>query len=381
MLDRFSVYIHFPTLLKIVRTTYSRQAIHPRHAILTCAFLFMFIVLRCIVSLVRMLDLVFFPGYRNQPIIAPIYIVGNPRSGTTFSHRLLAQDDQFTYFKLWHTIFPAVTFYKVFGFCSIVDRWVGRPFSRAMNWVSGKGFRGWESIHQTGPAAAESDEMLFMYAMLSPLLGLMFPFFRELDVAMFVDHLPEKNKRKLMVYYRDCLQRHLYATGPERILLQKVALIAGRIQTIYETFPDMRIVHLVRHPYESIPSLVSMFQVPWKSLAPQALTDTRRSRELAQIIYAYYRSLLVMKQRLPDSQFIEVRYEDLVADPKRTVERIYQEYGLELSLKFNDSLDKEVERAKAYQSRHAYSLDDCGLTRDEVREALADVFEAYGFRP
>lgn len=341
----------------------------------------MFIVLRSIVSFVRILDLLFFPGYRKQPIIAPIYIVGNPRSGTTLSHRLLAQDDQFTYFKLWHTIFPAVTFYKVFGAFGVADRWMGRPLERVINWVSGKGFSGWESIHKTGPGKAESDEMLFMYALLSPLLGLMFPYFKELDEAMFVDHLSAKSRRKLALYYRDCLQRHLYATGPDRILLQKVALIAGRIHTIYETFPDMRIVHLVRHPYESIPSLVSMFHAPWKSLAPHALTNARRSRELAQMIYDYYRILLGLKQSLPDTQFMDVRYQDLVADPKRIVENVYQECGLELSLKFSDSLDMEIERVKAYKSRHVYSLDDCGLSKEEVRKALSDVFEAYGFNP
>jgi hypothetical protein len=35
------------------------------------------------------LDRVFFRGYRKQPIDRPIFIVGNPRSGTTFLHRLL----------------------------------------------------------------------------------------------------------------------------------------------------------------------------------------------------------------------------------------------------------------------------------------------------
>ena len=40
-------------------------------------------------SLTLRLDRIAFPGYRQQPIDRPIFIVGNPRSGTTFLHRLL----------------------------------------------------------------------------------------------------------------------------------------------------------------------------------------------------------------------------------------------------------------------------------------------------
>ncbi len=48
------------------------------------------------------LDRVFFPGFRDTPIVAPIFIVGNGRSGTTHIQRILSADaERFSYFKTW----------------------------------------------------------------------------------------------------------------------------------------------------------------------------------------------------------------------------------------------------------------------------------------
>ena len=55
------------------------------------------------------LDNVFYRRYRKQPIDRPIFIVGNPRSGTTFLHRLLLGAGGMAAFELWEMLFPAIT--------------------------------------------------------------------------------------------------------------------------------------------------------------------------------------------------------------------------------------------------------------------------------
>ena len=375
------MYFHFESLLKVLRLTFSRGRFSFRHAFFSVLFVALFLVLRTGVWFVRLLDDVFFPGYRRQSLEKPIFIVGNPRSGTTFLHRLISGDKQFAYFRLYHTIFPAVVFYRVVALLGRLDRRIGNFFARTLRALSGKGFRGWADIHRTGLDEAESDEMLFVYAMLSPLVGLLFPFFDELDELKYVDTLPRTDRLKLMGYYRDCLQRHLYATGPDGILLEKVALIAGRLESILEVLPDMRIIHLVRHPYESIPSLISMFSVPWTFFSPRIKKDSEESRAVAKVIFDYYRRILHVKRRLPTHQFMEVRYENLVADPQGTVERIYRELGLEMGDEYRAVLAEETEKARQYKSKHAYALEEYGLTKQMVYEELKEVFEEYGFDP
>jgi len=45
-----------------------------------------------------LLDDLFFSDYRKIAIKQPVFIIGNPRSGTTFLHRLMAQDQERFYF-------------------------------------------------------------------------------------------------------------------------------------------------------------------------------------------------------------------------------------------------------------------------------------------
>src|ERR1700749_2852501 len=55
------------------------------------------------------LDHLFYPRHRKQVIDRPIFIVGNPRSGTTFLHRLLLGAGDMAALELWEMLFPGIT--------------------------------------------------------------------------------------------------------------------------------------------------------------------------------------------------------------------------------------------------------------------------------
>jgi hypothetical protein len=375
------MYFHTPTLINALRHAFSPRNLSWAHLFFSISFPILFLMLRGVIWCARQLDKILYPAYRKQPVKAPIFIIGNPRSGTTFTHRLISADPMFTHFQLTHTIFPAVVFYKLFSWFGKMDRRLGRPLGRLMQRASDKGLEGWKEVHKTGPQEAESDEMLFVYCMLSPLIGLLFPYFDALPHIRAIDTLPETQRRKIAAYFLDCLKRHLYATGPDKILLEKVALIAGRLQTVLDALPDMRLVHLIRHPYESVPSLISMFAIPWKTLAPKAAQRPETHRALARMIFDYYRYILEIKKTLPPEQYLEIYYEDLVANPGLAVERIYSHFGLPLSPGHQTYLEAQTQRALKYKSNHNYSLDEFGLSKELIYAELKEVFEAYGFKP
>ena len=76
-----------------------------------------------------------------------------------------------------------------------------------------------------------------------------------------------------------------------------------------------------------------------------------------------------------------VGYEELVESPSKTVERLYEQFGLPLAETFASELRREESRAQQHRSEHVYNLEEFGLTRSEIREALPEAFERFGWDP
>ncbi|HBX74384.1 MAG TPA: sulfotransferase, partial [Halieaceae bacterium] len=78
-------------------------------------------------TLCFLLDYVFFPRLWTQRVVAPVFIVGHARSGTTLVHRLLSADgERFSYFLYWETLFPSLLQKRVI-------RWLGTVDTRLLN--------------------------------------------------------------------------------------------------------------------------------------------------------------------------------------------------------------------------------------------------------
>ena len=109
-------------------------------------------VRQAISALTMGMDRVFFPGYRKQPIDRPIFIVGNPRSGTTFLHRLLlGAGGDLAAFELWEMLFPAMTARKLLG--RVITRF--ERLSPARYHPS--------DIHDTSLRGIETDDALWFF--------------------------------------------------------------------------------------------------------------------------------------------------------------------------------------------------------------------------
>jgi hypothetical protein len=330
-------------------------------------------------SFTRFLDEVFFPGYRRVKIEPPLIITANPRSGTTFLHRLLSLDNErFTSFRLRHTLLSSISMARLMRFLGPIDRFFGRPIGRLIDRGFEGGFQGWDTIHRVGFNRLEEDEGLFMFCFASPAMYGIFPFFQEVSALRFADRLPRRRRRALVRYYRTSVQRFLYNQSANRVFLLKSVLLAGRMRIISEVFPDARIVHLIRSPYEVLPSFVSMFTTMWKIHSPDISDDSDCSREWARLGVDYYRYFHRNRGLFDNSPFITIPYRDLVADPKAVIESIYRELGFPLNPSYLKRLEVELSRQRGYRSSHSYDLVQYGLNREWVYENLKELFEFHG---
>ncbi|MFM1896696.1 MAG: hypothetical protein RLZZ385_1770 [Pseudomonadota bacterium] len=296
-----------------------------------------------------LLDEVLFRGYRNVEVRQPVFILGVPRSGTTFLHRTLAADtDTFTTLSTWEVFFaPSVTQRMFWRGIGRLDGLLGSPFKRLLQWAEARLFKGLEGVHEVSLEAAEEDYLLLLPILSCFILFLPFtesPYIWRL--SRFDWDMPAQDRRRIMDFYKACLQKHLYFHGAQRRFLSKNASFASWTNSLHEQFPDASFVICLREPEKAVPSLIGSLE----SGARLFELDLDRG-ELPQMLIAmmrdFYRHLLTeIRPRAP-----LVHMADLQSQLEPTVVGIYQDVGIPMSDTYLTCLRRLADEAGRYRSK------------------------------
>jgi omega-hydroxy-beta-dihydromenaquinone-9 sulfotransferase len=375
------MYSDFDTMRTMLRLAHDPANFSARRALFTDALVSLATTLGTFNRACERVDDLLYPGHAHVDVGKPIYIVAAPRSGTTFLHRMMSLDPQFTTFKLYQTFVPTVTGHKLADGIASANGGLGALLGRLRRGLDESSFGAWEGIHDTGLAQDEEDEALWALAYATPAIWLVLPFPDQLDHVRFTDRLPRAKRDALVAYYRSCVQRHLYTT-PGKTLLGKNVLLPSRFEIVTEAVPSARFVHILRHPYEAIPSTLSLFTIPWRWHSPEVPLDGPAAKAMAQLMMDYYRFLHRESQRSEaagDKRFYCVPYRKLLADPAQRVFEIYERFGLTLTDEVRERLLASAAEQRRWKSEHTYSLAQFGLSKEYVYEQLKDVFDYYDF--
>ncbi len=361
------------------RGTHARLA--PARALRLAGFLPVFLFLQGCHWIGFALDEVFFRGYRRIEVNKPLFIVGVPRSGTTFFHRLLNKDTQnFTSVKLWELVFaPSIAERRFWMAVRRLDKRLGGWGRALVTAVENRVFEDFRAIHRLNLFEPEEDDIFLVPAFGTIFLMVPFPFPEELwHLGAFDEATPRPEKHRIMTFYKRCVQKHLYVHGPDKHFLSKNPAFSPKVDALNECFPDCRVVCSVRTPYEVVPSLLSLLMFAWERMANDPKDNEFRDRVI-NLIRHWYRHPAEQLPAWPDDRHMFLLYDELVADPKNSVERLYARFGMTIGPSFAETLRNEHERAGKYKSKHSYSLDQYELTIEQVNEFYHDVFERYGF--
>jgi len=373
------MYFNYKLFLKAEYLALFRRPFRLRRWGYVLLFSGLFLLFLLVVVVGRALDHVFFRRFRKQPVAGPVFIIAPPRSGTTLVQNLLSLDEErFVHLKMYQTIFPAVCYQRFIDALSWLDRRLGCPFQNLMSWCEKKWFGGWDDLHKMRLNQPEEDDALFLYAFESEAIFMLFPFVRELWEAGFPDALPLEERRKLMRYYRSCLQRHLHANGPGKTLLSKATQSSGTVESLLEEFPDAKFITIVRHPYRSVASHVSLFVPVWQAHSPDIAKDGPVARDYARLAVEWYKHLFTFRQRVTQRQYHCIDYRDLVRNPRKTVENLYAHFGWTMNETCRVRLDAATHRQRDFKSKHEYTLEEFGLSKEWIQQELGEVLDAYG---
>ncbi|RDH79820.1 sulfotransferase [Mycolicibacterium moriokaense] len=323
------------------------------------------------------LDAVVFPSLRRTEVRKPVFVVGHARSGTTYLHRLMANDPQFSYVLLWEMFFPSLIEKKVLRAVLRADRRLGGRLRRRIDALDERLFSKSQSVHESGLFAPEEDEFLLTTSCASGFWVVQYPYVDELDFYYVDDRWPAAKRRRVMQFYRQCLRRQSALNGAELTHLSKAPVHCGRVESLIRTFPDARFVVPVRNPYETIPSFLKLMQFAWSARRRSEEEMQRAFRFFADSSFHYYRHPLEVLDVHREVPSMIVDYGDLVTDPAGTVRRVYEKLAIPMTQQQQTALAGE--KGREYRSGHSYSLEEFGLEADEIRTRLAPLFDRFGW--
>jgi omega-hydroxy-beta-dihydromenaquinone-9 sulfotransferase len=324
-------------------------------------------------------DWVFFRRFAKTPVSQPVFIVGNPRSGTSHLFRLMALDEsKFTALRTYELLFPSLTQQWIISCCFALDRLAGSPGRRLVEKLEERFAAPHDHIRRSRLNEPEEDDHLLMHAFASPTLLMLLPHAKALAPLVRYDDLPAATRRRLERFYRRCLQRHLYRVNAGRLLLSKNVSFPAKIRSLHEFFPEARFIYILRNPVVSIASTQAMFAKAW---GPRMGTDEfhRHQRRLLETSCGMYRHALLELERLPPDKQVIVEYESLVNRPVTTIRKIYDVLGMTVSNQYAERLNAAAEQARTFRSGHRYSVGEGGIATDEIRAALPEIFDRFVF--
>ena len=122
------------------------------------------------------------------------------------------------------------------------------------------------------------------------------------------------------------------------------------------------------------------------SLCAKMASKLKRSldvKELGQFWLDYAKigldRAMESRERIPESQLYDVRLRDMMASPMTVLRDIYRHFDLELDPEIAGLLEERVsEKPTSQEGEHEYSIEDFGLTNEQVRETLKTYNERFG---
>lgn len=303
------------------------------------------------------------PEVLDEPVERPIIVLGLPRTGTTLLHELFHRDPANRSLMRWEAV-DSVPPPDAARFVDDPRVVTARAAAEAMDALNPQ-FR---AIHYEAPdgptecvAVLSQDFRSLLWSVVA-------------NVPSYTRWLLETDAAPAYDYHHRVLQL-LQSRAPGRWAL-KTPHHALFLDTVVDHYPDARLVMTHRDPVTVVASLCSLAGTLGATFSDIDHTDdhVRTWTALAQTLVE---RVMDFRDRRGEDHFVDVPYDDLVADPIDTVVRILGHFGEGVS-------EPAATGMRAYLAddphrrlgRHRYSRHGTGIDVDDV----AQRFDRYAQR-
>lgn len=305
------------------------------------------------------------PEILEQAIDDPLVIVGLPRTGTTLLQRTLAVDPQFSKAQWWETRYPA----------PLPGETLEQPqkrIARARVEVAGmiEFLPQLLAIHPLDAEQPDEEFMLMEHSFLCAMDS-------YVNVPSYTAWLDGQDQTQVYRYLKRTLQFLQWQQArrgiePGRRWLLKSPQHLHTLELLFEVFPKAQVVLTHREPARTIPSLASFIHTLWLLYSDKADAEAvgeQWNRRMARAL----RHAMAVRERMPPERFLDVHFEDTVAEPQAVVERIYQFAGLQLTPQTRSAMAQWLQaNGREKRAVHHYSPGQFGLSEEILQRDYAE---------
>jgi hypothetical protein len=308
-------------------------------------------------------DLARHPEIHGVPVARPLFITGFGRTGSTLLLNLLALDPEARAPRLWELLAPSPP--------PRAGAEAGDPRIAAAQRrleLFGRVDPLVQAIH---PMAADAPDECHWMMRHSPLTVTLY---RVPEYWTWLKGLGTDDLRRLYEGYRLQVQHlQLFVRGGH--WLSKAFSHLHYMPVLRAVFADACVVRLHRHPAQAVPSLCSLVSIYRRLTTPEIDRDEIGATLLDMFVDGMAR-LIAAAGREDAGHAIDISYDELTADPIEAplaaVRRLYERFGYPCTPAFEQAMVRHLEAQPRERPRHAYALEQFGLSRPQVMERCAD---------
>ena len=294
------------------------------------------------------------PGICEEAIVAPLFILGLPRSGTTLLHGLLAQDhDAFSVPTTWEVMFPSPP--PALGQKGRIKRAEGRL--RCFHCLAPE----FQKIHPVFADLPQECIAIMSHTFMSDQFGAMY------NIPAYESWLKTQDKRPVYQFHKQFLQHLQYGRPARRFVLKAPHHILS-MEALFATYPDALVVQTHREPLEILPSAASLTMV-LRSVFADFVDPAAIGNEITKFWEDAFEKFLVARESLRHDTFVDVEYADLIRDPIGVIRKIYDRLGRDLSSDAELRMRIQLEaHSPSKYGRHSYTLAAFDMDPATLRE-------------
>ncbi|GAA5265133.1 hypothetical protein ACOSOMT5_P1558 [Acidiphilium sp. MT5] len=310
------------------------------------------------------------PEIAAAPVRAPLFILGLPRSGTTFLHSMLALDPEILVPRVWQTLYPAP---RAPDFDPTTSA-AARQSNKQLGIFAGMApdFPAIHPIHADSPQeCSEITAHLFQSLRFDTT-------FRVPSYRIWLD---AHGHAEAFAFHKRWLQAMQHGVKA-RFWALKCPDHTFSMDAILHTYPDARFVIVHRDPLHVFASVAFMTEVlrrPFlRGIDPAEIGEqvTTRWIEGARQLVALDQSGAIAPRNL-----INIQYETLTDDPISAISAIYAHFGETLSEPAQSAMRAHLAAApKGGYGTNRYRPADFNINPDRLRPDFAPYMDYFGVK-